>query len=200
MNFLAHFHLAWPDRGLVIGALEGDYCKGYLKGDFKPDIEAGIALHRAIDAFTDEHPLLLQLRQAFPASIRRYAGILTDLSFDYYLSHHWAQFSTLALADFNREVYRVLQASRQKLSHDSLRMLTRLIKYDLLNRYQYWDTIITSARYIIGQRLRQEQAVIMLEEQLQVLRTDIERTFLQFYPLLADFVYQRTGQSSINNG
>ena len=28
MNFLAHFHLAWPDAGLVAGGLEGDYYKG----------------------------------------------------------------------------------------------------------------------------------------------------------------------------
>ncbi len=53
MNFLAHFHLAWPDEGLVAGGLEGDYIKGPLRGALPPDLERGIKLHRAIDAYTD---------------------------------------------------------------------------------------------------------------------------------------------------
>jgi acyl carrier protein phosphodiesterase len=33
MNFLAHFHLAWPDAGLVAGGLEGDYCGASSRKD-----------------------------------------------------------------------------------------------------------------------------------------------------------------------
>ena len=51
MNYLAHFHLAWPDPGLVVGGLEGDYYKGPLRGDLPGDIESGVRLHRAIDAY-----------------------------------------------------------------------------------------------------------------------------------------------------
>ena len=62
MNFLAHFHLAWPDEGLVVGGLEGDYVKGQLRGALPAQLEKGIKLHRAVDDFTDAHPLILQLR------------------------------------------------------------------------------------------------------------------------------------------
>ena len=79
MNFLAHFHLAWPDEGLITGGLEGDYIKGPLHGALPPQIERGIRLHRAIDAYTDGHPLIQQLRRDLPPGLRRYAGILIDL-------------------------------------------------------------------------------------------------------------------------
>ena len=36
MNFLAHFHLAWPDDMLLLGALEGEYHRGPLRGEL-PD-------------------------------------------------------------------------------------------------------------------------------------------------------------------
>ena len=51
MNYLAHFHLAWPDEQLVLGALEGDFHKGVLPGSLDQQLVAGVALHRAIDAF-----------------------------------------------------------------------------------------------------------------------------------------------------
>ena len=86
MNFLAHFHLAWPDEGLVAGGLEGDYHKGPLRGELPPAIERGVKLHRAIDAYTDSHPLIQQLRRDLPRNLRRYAGSLIDLSFDQYLA------------------------------------------------------------------------------------------------------------------
>ena len=85
MNFLAHFHLAWPDAGLIAGGLEGDYYKGLLRGDLHPDIERGIKLHRTVDAYTDSHPAIAQLRRTFPQDLRRYAGVLIDIAFDHYL-------------------------------------------------------------------------------------------------------------------
>ena len=42
----------------------------------------GVQLHRAIDAYTDSHPVIEQLRRDLPTHLRRYAGILIDLSFD----------------------------------------------------------------------------------------------------------------------
>ena len=42
MNFLAHFQLAWPDEGLVLGALEGDYYKGPLGSELPGDLARGV--------------------------------------------------------------------------------------------------------------------------------------------------------------
>ena len=133
MNFLAHFHLAWPDKGMVAGGLEGDYYKGLLPGKLPPGVERGVRLHRAIDAFTDSHDLVAELRSHFPPPLRRYAGILIDLSFDHFLTQHWSKYSAIALTDFNDQVCSILNAQESHLSDGSRTMLSRIQEYDILN-------------------------------------------------------------------
>ena len=187
MNFLAHFHLAWPDDGLVAGGLEGDYYKGPLRGELPSAIEQGVKLHRAIDAYTDQHPAVEALRREFPPSLRRYAGILIDLSFDHYLSLHWTQFADMDLLDFNQHIYRILQSQQEHLSPGSRRMLGRLVEYDILALYRNWDTVPASAARI-GERFKRHNPFIEVDTLLSPGRPRLEQAFLAFYPELRAFV------------
>lgn len=190
MNFLAHFHLAWPDEGLVAGGLEGDYYKGPLRGDLPLSLERGVRLHRAIDAYTDSHPILQQLRRELPVELRRYAGILIDLSFDHFLSRHWARYCDVQLPDFNSEVYRTLVAQENHLSAGARIMLARLLEYDILNLYMKWDTVpATAAR--IGERFTRHNPFLELGQTLTPARDAIEQAFLEFYPQLQAFSRQQ---------
>jgi acyl carrier protein phosphodiesterase len=190
MNFLAHFHLAWPDAGLVAGGLEGDYYKGPLRGDLPAAIERGVRLHRAIDAYTDRHPVLEQLRRQFPERLRRYAGILIDISFDHYLSRHWSSFSDIPLGEFSQQVYTTLSEHRQHLSEDACRMLNRLVEHDILGLYDDWETVPASAERI-GQRFRRENPFRDIGPELSMERDKLERAFLEFYPDLQAFSAQQ---------
>lgn len=186
MNFLAHFHLAWPDEGLIAGGLEGDYLKGLLRGQLPAGVERGVKLHRAIDAYTDGHPLIAQLRRELPPGLRRYAGILIDLSFDHYLSLHWSRFSSLPLVQFNQEIYRILATHRDVLSDGASDMVDRLVEYDVLNLYLDWDTVpATAAR--IGQRFKRHNPFLDLDRELVPAKAALEQTFLNFYPQLESF-------------
>ncbi len=186
MNFLAHFHLAWPDHGLIVGGLEGDYYKGPLRGDLPHAIERGVKLHRAIDAYTDNHPVVAQLRRDMPQSLRRYAGILIDLSFDHYLSLHWSDFSDIPLPDFNDSVYRTLTDHADHLSDGSRNMLARMLEYDLLGLYLQWETVPATARRI-GQRFKRHNPFDDIEQELSPARPMLEQAFLAFYPELKAF-------------
>lgn len=183
MNFLAHFHLAWPDSGLLAGGLEGDYCKGPLRGELPADLERGIRLHRAIDAYTDAHPCIDALRRTLPAGLRRYAGILIDLGFDYCLTRHWSRFCALPLPVFNATVYRSLRVREADLSEASRRMLDRLTQHDLLGRYGEWATVTASAARI-GQRFRRGNPFLDIDPELAPLRRELDQSFLTFYPHL----------------
>jgi acyl carrier protein phosphodiesterase len=186
VNFLAHFHLAWPDEGLIAGGLEGDYFKGVLRGQLPAHVERGVKLHRAIDAYTDAHPLILQLRREFPPRLRRYAGILIDLCFDHYLSLHWTRFSCVSLPDFSANVYRILGAQESTLSDDARRMTARLIEHDVLNLYLEWSTVTATAARI-GQRFRRDNPFLDVDRELSPAKDTLERTFLDFYPQLEAF-------------
>lgn len=186
MNFLAHFHLAWPEPGLVAGALEGDYLKGPLCGQCPADIEAGVRLHRAVDAYTDSHPLLDELRQAFPDHLRRYAGILIDISFDHYLSLSWQRYHRQPLPDFALAVYTVLEARRHELGPGAQRMARRLADHDILSAYHRWDAVTGTAERI-GERLRRGNALAGVAPALTPLRPALQAAFSEFYPDLLAF-------------
>ncbi len=187
MNYLAHFHLAWPDEGLLLGGLEGDFHKGLLPTDGHWPLAEGISLHRSIDAYTDRHPRLAELRDQFPAPLRRYAGILTDLSFDHLLSRHWGNFHPRALADFNLEVYEILAEQEHQLSPAAATMAQRIRQYDLLGAYHTWDTIPASAKRI-GERFKRGNPFNNVEPELSALLPELETAFLAFYPDLLEFV------------
>ena len=198
MNFLAHFQLAWPDEGLVLGALEGDYYKGPLGSELPEGLARGVRLHRAIDAYTDHHPTVAALRRNFPKGLRRYAGILIDLSFDHYLTQHWHTFNTRELTEFNREVMRTLNGGSDALSSGSQRMLARLDEFDILNCYHEWQSVTGSAERI-GERFRRGNPLVAIEQDVEPLREAMEEAFLEFYPQLQGFVTNWRSDGTISS-
>jgi acyl carrier protein phosphodiesterase len=197
MNFLAHFQLAWPDEGLVLGALEGDYYKGPLGSELPDSLARGVRLHRAIDAYTDNHPTVVSLRRHFPAGLRRYAGILIDLSFDHYLTQHWHSFNVEKLTDFNRKILRTLNGGSHTLSSGSKHMLARMDEFDILNCYHEWQAVTGSAERI-GQRFRRGNPLVAIEQDMEPLRDAMEGAFLEFYPQLQGFVIEWRGNGTIS--
>jgi acyl carrier protein phosphodiesterase len=186
VNFLAHFHQAWPDEGLLVGALEGDYYKGLIGPELPAGIAQGVRLHRAIDAYTDSHPQIVALRSQFPTGLRRYSGILLDLSFDHYLTLHWRQFSDHPLPHFNHQVLDVLEGHTEHLGSATLIMLERLRGYDILNRYDDWQMVIDVAARI-GERFSRGNPLLDIGDHVAPLRPQIEESFLKFYPQLQKF-------------
>lgn len=189
MNFLAHFHLAWPDDNVVAGALEGDYYKGSVRTQANLPLGVGIELHRAIDAFTDSHPEVVQLRRKFPPHLRRYAGILIDLSFDHYLSTHWARFDDVPLPQFNQKVLATLISKEHELGTSAQTMLARMVEHDILNLYVDWKTVPAAARNI-GRRFKRGNPFEDVGPELEPLRSDLETAFLNFYPQLESYSNQ----------
>ncbi|MEE4662094.1 MAG: ACP phosphodiesterase [Halieaceae bacterium] len=186
MNYLAHFHLAWPDENLIVGGLEGEFFKGPLPGKLTPCLQAGVRLHRAIDGFTDRHPTLAGARAAFPAGSRRYAGILMDLAFDYFLSRHWSRFSDIPLDAFSEHIYQTLTERESSLSPAGQRMAQRLREYRVLTVYRNWEAVPeTAAR--LGGRLRRANPLQDSQRLLEPLRDKLEQSFLSFYPALQQF-------------
>ena len=186
MNFLAHFHLASPDEAVIAGALEGEYFKGTLGTTRAHPLTVGIRQHRAIDAYTDAHAEIAELRSHFSVGLRRYAGILIDLSFDHFLSRYWATFCETPLDAFSQSVYRALDSQTDLLSEPARRMHDRMLEHDILCLYQDWHTVPRAA-HNIGNRLTRGNALADVAPELDRLKSRMESTFLSFYPQLTAF-------------
>ena len=82
MNYLAHLHLSDNNERIMVGNFIADWVKGNKYNDYPDEIRRGILLHRAIDSFTDNHPLHKHSRQIFAESYGRFSGIVDDLLYD----------------------------------------------------------------------------------------------------------------------
>ncbi len=110
MNLLAHAHLSFNDPDILLGNMISDYVKGKKQYDYPAAIQKGIRLHRAIDAFTDEHKITKEFKKFFTADYRLYAGAVVDIVYDYFLANDSKNFdSETALYAFTQKTYALLQ-------------------------------------------------------------------------------------------
>lgn len=192
MNYLAHLHLGGDAPAELLGSLYGDFVKGPLAGQWPAAIEAGIALHRRIDAFTDSHPLQAQARARFPAQRRRVAGIFLDLFFDHCLARDWQQYSDQPLQRFTSRVYGVLAAEAQ-LPGNVQHIAARMAAQDWLGSYRDFEVL----EQVIAGMSRRLSRPGLLDGGLEDLRSlyePLSDDFSAFYPALMRFAREQRAQ------
>ena len=92
MNFLAHLFLAGPAAapdyaGRLVGQFIADSVPGRQLLAYPAAVQVGIRAHRAIDAFTDQHPLVRRTTARLRAAgLGKYAGVVADMGYDHLLA------------------------------------------------------------------------------------------------------------------
>ena len=185
MNYLAHLHLGGQRPGQLLGSLYGDFVKGRLQGQFAPDIEGAIQLHRSIDVFTDRHPLVDVALSRFSLTRRRYAGIVLDVFFDHCLARDWRLYADQPLELFTSDVYRVLSSERQ-LPERLAKIAPHMVANDWLGSYQEFEVLEQVLRGISRRLTRPEELAAAMQE-LRRLYEPLSEDFRLFFPQLQDF-------------
>ena len=185
MNYLAHLHLGGQRPGQLLGSLYGDFVKGRLQGQFDPEIEAAIQLHRRIDVFTDRHPLVDISLSRFSMTRRRYAGIVLDVFFDHCLARDWTLYADRPLEQFTSNVYRVLSAEPQ-LPERLAMIAPHMVANDWLGSYREFEVLDQVLRGI-SRRLTKPEELAAAMQELRVLYEPLSEDFRLFYPQLQDF-------------
>jgi len=185
MNYLAHLHLGGDAPAQLLGSLYGDFVKGRLQGQFAPEIEAAIGLHRRIDAFTDSHPLLVQARARFPTERRRYSGMLLDVFFDHCLARHWVDYASEPLPHFTGRVYRLL-ADEPHLPGRLALIAPRMAAQDWLGSYREF-AVLEQVLAGLQRRLSRPEALAGAMDELEQLYQPLLEDFRAFYPELQAF-------------
>lgn len=184
MNFLAHLYLSGNDPNIQLGNFIGDFVKGRnLTEQFDASIAKGIELHRAIDAFTDKHPIVKQSKVRLREKYRHYAPVIVDIFYDHYLAKNWERFHKTFLPDFAEQTYSMIMSRSDILPEKVKWMMPYMIKQDWLTSYARMDGI---GRVLGGMSRRTPYESKMHEavEDLQVHYTDFEKEFFEFFPEL----------------
>jgi acyl carrier protein phosphodiesterase len=138
MNYLAHAYLSFNHPQILVGNMISDYVKGKTQFDYPLQIQHGIQLHRAIDAFTDSHESTRVIKKLFAPTYRLYAGAFADVVYDYFLANDKTKFeSDEALASFCQNTYSILQENKQHFPSKFLGILPYMITQNWLYNYQY---------------------------------------------------------------
>ncbi|VVO36271.1 ACP phosphodiesterase [Pseudomonas fluorescens] len=185
MNYLAHLHLGGQLPSQLLGSLYGDFVKGRLQGQFDPQIEAAIQLHRRIDVFTDRHPRVDVSLSRFSLTRRRYAGIVLDVFFDHCLARDWPLYGDRPLDNFTAEVYRVLAAEPQ-LPGRLADIAPHMAAHDWLGSYRDFAVLEQVLRGISRRLSRPEELAAAMQE-LERLYEPLSEDFRLFYPQLQAF-------------
>lgn len=184
MNFLAHLYLSGNSPKMMVGNFIGDFVKGRSQvQQFDSEIAFGIELHRAIDAFTDSHPIVTQSKNRLRPLYRHYAPVIVDVFYDYYLAKNWKQYHALELVEFAKQAYTTLQLYHDILPERVQQMLPYMINGNWLVNYSRVEGI---QRALTGMSRRTTHVSKMEESVNELLRyhDEFEGEFQGFFPEL----------------
>jgi len=136
MNVLAHIYLSGDSDKIIIGNYIGDYVKGRDYINYPEQIRKGIILHRYIDGFTDRHPVVHRSKIFFSRRYHKYAGVVTDIIYDHFLTKEWNMFSRRPLESVTYNFYRALVNNYEILPPNVKEMMPFFIIYYMPVRNQ----------------------------------------------------------------
>lgn len=187
LNFLAHIYLSDNSEEIMIGNFIADSIRGNHFEHLPTGVIKGIKLHRSIDEYTDQHLMVKQSIYRLQPRFNRYAGIISDIFYDYFLAKNWTKYSTIPLIEFSENFYRILEENYGLLPLEIQTVLPNMIKHNWLLNYGNFNGIQKTLEGMtsrIGNKLDLSLAI----ETLKADEEDFGSDFEQFFPDLINHV------------
>ena len=163
---------------------------GNLMGDFKPDQELRARLprsvtlaienHRLVDRLTDRFQPVKDLRKVFSAERRRYAGIITDIAFDYFLIKHWDAEADGSFSQFTQKCYSGLAQCEHWMPPRMAFVVGKMREHEWLSSYANLEGIGHSIDQV-SKRMRFKNQMAGGVEEVYENYDEIELVFLQLF-------------------
>ena len=180
MNYLAHLFLAQRTEHSLLGNLMGDFVRDINLNDLPEAAVLGVHNHKLVDRFTDSHVVILELKPLFSDKRRRFAGIIIDVLFDYFLIKHWSSFSNEDLDRFIAYCYRSLASQRHLMPQRMRHKVEWMLQADLLRSYARLDGV-NKALNGISSRIRFDNQLAGAVEEIEQHYIELEYAFVPFF-------------------
>lgn len=132
MNYLAHMYLSCSNEDLIIGNMLVDMMNIKRLRELPAQYHKGFDLHRLIDSYTDEHPIVKEATLKLRSNHGKYAPVVIDIFYDYVLSQEWQRYSGEDIQEFCNNIYQVLEKHMNNLPEDIKSRLQRMVKSNFL--------------------------------------------------------------------
>ncbi|NBW28525.1 MAG: DUF479 domain-containing protein [Flavobacteriaceae bacterium] len=186
MNFLAHIYLSGSSDLIKIGNFMADGVRGKQYLTYDSEIQKGIVLHRAIDTFTDAHPIFRKCTKRLHSEYHHFSGVIVDVFFDHFLAKNWNTYSEEPLENFVRNFYISLTTYENLLTEKVKMMQPYMIEQNWLLNYKSIDGI----EKILTQMDRRTKNVSMMRNSITELKlyySEFEQDFINFFEELRAF-------------
>jgi acyl carrier protein phosphodiesterase len=135
VNYLAHAYLSFGEPKILVGNFIGDFVRGSIDKVYEREIVNGIRLHWEIDRFTDHHPVVKEAQSMLRPEYGRYATVITDMYFDYFLCKYWKNYHHQPVDQFALETYETLDSFMDILPLKFLKVFGNMRYYNFLAGY-----------------------------------------------------------------
>lgn len=187
MNFLAHIFLSGNNDLIKIGNFMADGIRGNDYLNYPEEIQKGVVLHRAIDTFTDAHPIWRQSKHRLHERYGHYSGVIIDILYDHFLAKNWFQYTDEDLEDYVERFYQSLKDNYEILSPKTKKIMPYMIESNWLVSYASIagiERILFQMDYRTKHRAHMQNAI----QELQEFYIEFEEEFTLFFQDLIEMV------------
>ena len=137
MNFLGHIFLSPNDDEILLGNFIADSVKGNPEKQYSGKVVDGIKFHRAVDHFTDNHPMVKQGVERLRTTQGRWSPVVIDVVYDHVLASDWVLHHTDDLHEFVQSAYQRLEIQNHAFPDSVERFFPYMKTQNWLFNYQY---------------------------------------------------------------
>ncbi|MFO7721283.1 MAG: acyl carrier protein phosphodiesterase [Gillisia sp.] len=186
MNYLAHIYLSGEDEQMKIGNFIADSVKGRKFIGIPEKVKNGIILHRAIDTFTDSHPVVKKsVHRLFPV-YSHYSAVIVDILYDHFLAANWSEYSRIPLEKYVAEFYDLLNENFEILPKKVKHFLPYMIRDNWLLNYATIEGI-GKILFQMDQRTENRSQMQLATTELKLYYSEFEEEFRLFFTDLENF-------------
>jgi len=196
VNYLAHLLLSPSDGEALVGNYLGDFVKGrpeVLRETLPERVVWGIEMHRAVDAFTDGHAAFTEARMLLAPERRRFAGIVVDVMYDYFLAERWGEFCEWPLDEFIKKAYDGLEKEKKWMSLEAQRVFGLMKNENWLLRYTTREGLEKIFQQISCRRDFLKPVATVMED-FEENEEGFRQSFALLYPALQKMVVDINGR------
>jgi acyl carrier protein phosphodiesterase len=96
----------------------------------------GVVLHREIDRYTDQHPLVARSKERIRPHVGKYAPVIIDVWYDLAAVRQWEEIARIPFDAFQDYIYDILLKMKGKCPESLRERLDDMVKHRWLETYR----------------------------------------------------------------